>query len=299
MAISWLSPQERGLAIGAFAAGAIAQAGLAFAQLANGGPLGLNGLGEFADPLLKAHDSLVPRGTMYHPYILAGFAALAGCLLALQGVRSPRPAPWLAAAALAVSPVGVAYSRSGPLAVALVCAGLALAARARPKAHAAAIAALVIGVGIPALVQIDGWIAPTRPTLLNGREIFVAENLVLFERSPIVGIGPGRSVIELRRLMGDDPVLDAFLQPVHDVPGLAAVEGGVAAGLAAALLLAVLAWRTRRDALAFAVLGTILPYFLLDHWPYTYAQGLVLTGVWLGMLDARAATPARAPEARS
>jgi hypothetical protein len=237
---------------------------------------------------------------MYHPYVLAGFCALAACLLVLEGVRSARPLPWLVAAGLVVSPIGVLYTRSGPLALAIVCAGLALGARARPLAHAAAIGVLLVGAGIPALWQLDGWVAPTRPTVLNGREIFVSENLVLFERSPLVGIGPGRSVIELRKEFGDDPSLEQLLQPVHDVPALAAVEGGIAAGIVAAVLVVFLAWCVRRDALGLALLGPLLPFFLLDHWPYTYPQGLVLTGVWLGFLDARAAaTRARAPAARS
>src|SRR5207245_7128033 len=105
------------LVAGAFGAAAIAQTGLAVAQLIKGGPLGLPGLGEFADPLYAVGTALAPRGTMYQQYVLAGFALIAAMVLVAEGLPLAVPRWWVRAAAVAALPVGPASSapaRRGP-----------------------------------------------------------------------------------------------------------------------------------------------------------------------------------------
>jgi len=280
---------ERVLVVGALGVSAIVQTGLALAQLVHGGPLGLLSHGELADPLARYGDALAPRGTMYHQYILAGLALVAATLLCAQGLRAARPWPWLAAATLAIVPVGLTYSRGAAVGLLAVCAALAIGIRARPRAHVLAIALLLAGAGIPALTTLSGWTARAETlevasASLSERGIFAAQGLALLAGAPVTGIGPGRSVIALREAEAARPGSIVLAEPVHNVPLLAAVEGGPLAGILATALLGCIAWRARARPAAIAVLVGFLPFVLLDHYPYTYAQGLVLFGIWLGSL---------------
>ena len=91
-----------------------------------------------------------------------------------------------------------------------------------------------------------------------------------------------------------------MLKPVHNVPLLAAAEGGVLAGALTVLLYVVLGWRSWRSGLlAFTVFALYVPLTMLDHFAYTFPQGLALTAVWIGILDAAAAQPAEVRRPRS
>jgi len=119
----------------------------------------------------------------------------------------------------------------------------------------------------------------------------------LIASSPLVGIGPGRSVYVERERYPVQPAIVGYA-PAHDLPLLAAVEGGVVAGAIAVALLVALGWRARRDVRALAAFLAFLPLVLLDHYTYTYLQGLVLLAVWVGTLDGLAsASPVLAPDA--
>ena len=77
-----------------------------------------------------------------------------------------------------------------------------------------------------------------------------------------------------------------MLKPVHNVPLLAAAEGGVVAGALTLLLYAVLGWRAwRTGPLAFTVFALYVPITMLDHFAYSFPQGLAMTAVWIGVLD--------------
>lgn len=285
-AVTTFRADERAVAVAAFGVSAIGQTALALAQLGHGGPLGYTALGEFADPLLGVGDALAPRGTMYHPYVLAGFALVAATVLCAQGLRAARPWPWLAAASLAIVPVGLSYSRGAAFGLLAVCAALAIGLRGRLGAHVLAIALLLAGAGIPALATLDAWTARAETTFTGRpiREILAGQGLALLASAPVTGIGPGRSVIALRAKETAKAGSIVLAQPVHDVPLLAAVEGGPLAGTLATALLGCLAWRVRARPSALAVLVGFLPFVLLDHYPYTHAQGLVMFGIWLGSL---------------
>ena len=274
------------LVAGAFGAAAIAQTGLAVAQLIKGGPLGLPGLGEFADPLYAVGTALAPRGTMYQQYVLAGFALIAAMVLVAEGLRRARPAWWLVAAAVAVVPVGLTYSRAALGGLAIGCLALAIGGRARPRAHTAAIAALLVGAGIPALLTFDAWATQSAKSLdPNSRDILLREGLELYETAPLVGIGPGRMVVALAEKEAAHPGSVELLQPTHGVPILALVEGGIQAGVLCAAVVLLMAWRARRSWTGLALFGVYLPFILFDHYPYTHAQGIVLSAVWLGAVE--------------
>lgn len=282
-------PAERLIVAGGAAAAAIVQGALAGAQILSGHPLGLPQLGEFADELLRVGASVAPRGTMYHPYLLAGLALVGAGTCVLAAFASRRPAPWLVAAAIAIAPVGVTYSRTAALGLALACACLAPGALRGSMRHRAAILALVLGAGIPAALAPDGWGArvelsvtrvPDRPTLIG-------QALRITAAEPILGVGPGGYDKALEDLRARDPGAVAVLQEPHIVPVLLAAEGGVVAGVAflvAVLLLLREAWRAGPETLAAYAL--FAPFLFLEHYPYTHAQGAVILGTWFGVVAA-------------
>ena len=103
---------------------------------------------------------------------------------------------------------------------------------------------------------------------------------------PLIGVGPGREMQALRALQARSPEKVTLLNAVHDVPLTVAVESGVAGFAVVTLLLAVAGYRAvRGGAPALAIFVGYLPFVVLDHFPYSYQHGLVLTAVWLGAID--------------
>jgi O-antigen ligase len=291
-------PDEKVLLIGTFAVVAFVQAGLAAAQIANGGPLGLPSFGEVADPLLDYNGALAPRGTMHTQYIIGALSLLAAVLLIREGLERPQTHRWLVLAGIAVAPVGTGFSRALALAVGLACGALALGLRRRPRAFAGAILALALGFGLTAIVFRAGWLLKSEATLatpLNGRDLLFQESLELIADSPLVGVGPARSVEAKQDKYPIPPPVVGY-QPAHELPVLVATEAGLPAGIIAVALLIVLGWRARHDPRALALYLAFIPVVLTEHYPYTYLQGVVLLGVWIGALDGLSA-PALAPAA--
>lgn len=267
---------------------AVAESALAVAQVFAGGPVGLPG--EAPAPFELKGASLLPRGTFLHPFPLAGSALVSAALLLGRGVVAPRPAAWLVVAAVAVVPVGITYSRAAL--AGLVAGALALAPRAvsRPV-YRAAIVALVLGAGIPALVWSDGWIAraeeATRPDpALGYRALLQDQAFQLIAEHPLLGVGTGRYIAAARERFPDPP---RPLQPVHSVPLIVAADAGILAGVTCIVLLAALGLRALRSGpLATCLFVVLLPYVLVDVFPYVGWQGPVILGLWIGTLDASA-----------
>jgi hypothetical protein len=272
----------------------------AAAQLIIGSGLGLTGLGEDAHPLLPFSATVVaPMGSMVHPYVLAGLALVASSVAAWQALRSPRPAGWLVAAAVCIAPVGFTFSRAGLLSAVLIMGGFGVAALCRgPQRRRAAMAVLALGIGIaaPAAIWIHGWddrasettAASTAGQLTTERTHLVHEAVQLLRSDPITGIGPGQYVPALKHHVGveQDHNLSNF-RPVHNVVLLVGAEGGILALVVAAALFALVGWRALRTGpVAVAVYLAYFPFAMLDHFAYSFPQGLVLTGFWLGVLDA-------------
>jgi len=289
-AVSKLSREERLIAVGVIGAVALAQLGLALAQEIQRGPLGLTSFGEIADPLLD-YGPVAPRGTMHAQYVLAGLSLIAALLLVREGFERRSSAIWLVLAGIAIVPVGMTFSRAAAVGVALACASLALGFVRQRRLVATAILCLAVGAGLTAVVFSEGWLAKVSGGGIsaNGRDILTEEAFALIATSPLVGIGPGRSVVVLMERYPVPPAIVGY-QPAHDLPLLAAVEGGIPAGVIAVALLVALGWRARRDVRALALFGAFLPLVLTDHYPYTFLQGVVLLGAWVGMLDGFSST---------
>ena len=291
------------------------------AQRIVGGSLGLHRLGESGHPLYRFGAALAPMGSLVHIYVLAGLSLVAGGVLAWQATRSARPAGWLVGAGAAIAPVGLTYSRAGAIGLTYLVAALALTAL-RPARSGpgrarliAAATALLIGFAVPAAVWNDGWRArsaqttqalqtqhapglpassgttPSAPSrgadLTTDRGRLINEAVTLLRAHLWTGVGPGRYILALRdRFHAEpDPRVGMF-KPVHNVPLLVAAEGGLLAGvITVSLLVAVGCRALRSGGVALSLYLAYLPFILLDHFPYYYPQGLVVTALWLGVLD--------------
>jgi len=281
---------ERRVILGAFAIWAVLQCGFALAQRARGHNLGLGSLGEFASPFYNFGAAKAPQGTMVHPYLLAGLAVLAGGVLTWMYVTD-RHRWWVIAAAIGVAPVAFTYSRAAAVSCAILLVGVAVdAVLARERTRWLALAALTLGVVVPLAFSTAGWTKRAQDTAGNsvdtGRGHLIHQSLHVLREYPILGVGPGRYVIVLRAEHTDPRPSGGVLKPVHNVPLLAAAEGGVLAGALAVLLYVVLGWRAwRTGPLAFTVFALYVPITMLDHFAYSFPQGLAMTAVWIGVLD--------------
>jgi O-antigen ligase len=280
------------------------EAVLSFAQRVNGGPLGLPSFIENPFSFVKLPGGIAPPGSLVHPYLLAGLSLLGGVVLVVEARRIGRRS-LLVAAAVAVCPVGFTYSRTAVLAAGLVLVALAIAR------FPAGVVALAIGMAVPAAMWSDGWATRAHTTiearsaddLSNARGVLIEQSLDLVGDHPITGVGPGLYAENLRG-RGIDPAATSGYHPVHNLPLLAAAEGGVAAGLAMLVLFAGAGLvALRRGPLTLAIYAAFLPFCLLDHFAYTFPQGNVMLGLWLAAVAgcgsiqpwkrARAAAPGR------
>ena len=288
------------LPLGAVGAVAVMEAVWSTAQLVTGSGLGLTRLGEDAHPLWPFSPTVsAPLGSMAHPYVLAGLALVASGALAWKALTGPRPAPWLALATLAVVPVGFTFSRAGLIGGALLVGGF-VAGAVRPGRHRrrSALAALLlcVGMAVPAAIWSAGWrnraaqttAATSANQLTTDRTQLDHEALVLLGAHPLTGVGPGQYVpaVQARFRTESDKRVPNF-RPVHNVVLLVGAEGGVLALIVIAALFALVGWRALRSGpAAIGVYLAYLPFCMLDHFAYSFPQGLVLTAIWLGVLDA-------------
>jgi hypothetical protein len=272
---------ERSVVVAALAAAAAVQTVIAVAQVQHGGPVGLGALGEFADPLVAWGTTVAPRGTLTDGSVLAGASLLAAAAGVRQALTSPRAAAWILLAAVAIVPIGLSSSRTALAGALAVCACLAPAAVRAPRARWA-IVALAMGVAIPVSIQWDGWAASGGRGAASDRGALIAQAGAIVAGSPFVGVGPAR----YDDVLASRPELHttAQVQPVHDVPALVTAEEGIVAGAVVVALLALAmfdGWRRGWPTLAVA--AALMPWILLDQWPYTNPTGLALVGLWLGV----------------
>ncbi|MEZ5138622.1 MAG: O-antigen ligase family protein, partial [Acidimicrobiales bacterium] len=206
------------------------------------------------------------------------------------------PLPWLGALAVLSAGIGVTYTRAGAIGqVALVVC--LLLGRADRRALAPAALAVVLGLGIGGAAFGDGWIARGTTTVgadentsadsTRGERWREARELV--EANPLLGVGPGRYVEALAETERIEYL------PAHDLVAQEAAELGILGGVAAFALLGLLGLRVLRGgAWTGAVVLPLVPFLLLDAYPYVFATGLAASAIWLGL--ARASLDPAEPE---
>jgi O-antigen ligase len=284
----------RDLVLGALAGATGLQVLVALAQRASDGPLGLGRLGEPPEPF-EIGGRYASTGLTVHPYVLAAWCVLGAAVLLAALARADRPPAALKAAAIAAFVgVGLTMSRAGALAVVLVLACLAAASLRRPSLRvvlAGAVVASAFGVAL----DLSGWANRAAGTARAGSVASVTSNRTqllrqaqgLLRDSPVVGVGPGRYVEALvRRPELDKLATQRPSRPVHVVPVLVLVEGGLLVLPALMLIGWAVATQTwRAGVVGLAVTLAVAPFMVLDHLNWSYPQGLLLTGLWLGVLD--------------
>jgi len=304
----------RRLIVGALAVVSLTHVAVALAQRAKDGPLGLGSLGESSPYTIGGH--YASTGLTVHPYVLAAWCAIAGTSLLVlwrrhgpsgppeqeeQGPSGPserenRSAGGLAriAGVAAFAGIGLTMSRAGAVAGAVALGGLAVSAirrsdRAWRVTVVAAGSALVLGLAANAA----GWASRAGEAttgnvenVSNGRGALIHQAWLLLRDHPVTGVGPGRYVVALSQRPGLVALSTQTPRPVHVTPLLLVVEGGLVVVPALALLALAIGRACRRGgAPAVAVALAMLPFLALDHLAWSYPQGIVLTGLWLGVLD--------------
>ena len=287
---------ERAVVLASVGALAVFETGVAIAELVKGGHIGLGPLGEFSKPMWKFGAGLAPQGTMVHPYVLAGLALVAGFVFAAAYTAAPARI-LVATAAVAIVPVGFTYGRAALLGYVIGLAVLASAVFVRDKRSrfVPVVIALAVGAAVPAFIWSDGWISRTSQTVTatnagslstdRGWLIHEADGLIVDH--PLFGVGPGWYVIALKEKFGTEPNRSVgIFKPVHNLPLLLTAEGGIPAGLAMTALLILAGWRSVVGGrAAIALYLAYLPFTQLDHFAYSFPQGLVITAVWLGGIE--------------
>ncbi|MEO5680911.1 MAG: O-antigen ligase family protein [Acidimicrobiales bacterium] len=296
----------RRLIIAALAAVTVAHVVVALAERAGNAPVGLGALGE--PSAYSIGGRYASTGLGVHPYVLAAWCAVVGtALLAVGRRRDGGGGLATVAGVVAFVGIGLTMSRAGVLAGLLGLGALLVASRGaghRRGWRPVAVAALALGLGI--MVNLSGWASRADQVgggvdaISSGRGALLGQAWGLLHRSPLSGVGPGRYVIALSQRPTLVALSDQSPRPVHVTPLLLVVEGGLLV-VPALLLLAVAigraCWRGRAPAVAVTL--AMLPFLALDHLAWSYPQGIVLTGVWLGTLDLLASrgrpTPADQP----
>ena len=290
-AVGRLTGPDRTLVFGTFAGVTIVQVVVGLAERAVNGPVGLGALGE--PDAYEIGGRFASSGLTVHPYVFAAWCALGGAILLAAAARAGRvSAGLLAAASLPFIGVGLTMSRAGALAVVLVLVSFGAVAVRRPELRlvlVGAVAAAAFGV----FLNLPGWVNRTATSVgpssdvTSGRGQLLDQAWGLLRAEPVFGTGPGRYVdVLVRRPELVELATQRPSRPVHVVPYLVLVEGGLVT-LPALVLLgwAVIAQTWRAGAIGAGVALSLVPFLLLDHLNWSYPQGLLLTSLWLGALD--------------
>jgi O-antigen ligase len=291
------SAKGRQFMLGTIVVVGVLQAVLGMAQSANGTAFGIDFV-DYAGRLYPFGSSRAGRGGLGHPYHLAVLLAVAqgAALLGLRHTRAARW-PWVAALAVLGAGIAVTYTRAGAIGQVLLVICLLCGRRDRRLMLPAA-AAIVLGLAVGGVAFGDGWLARSEVTLnadgtqnvSSSRTERLREAQELIEAHPATGVGPGNYVDALHATKRVEYL------PAHNLVAQEAAELGILGGVAALGLLALLGLRVLRGgAWTGAVVLPIVPFLVLDAYPYVFATGIALAAIWLG-LARTSLDPADAPE---
>lgn len=271
--------EERRLLLVAIAFTVVTQTALSALQVATGDLL----VAYAHDPLIRVGGFIRSAGTFPDSFVLAGYALVLAMWLAAYAHESAGGV-WIALVGAAAAPVGYTFSRAAALG--LAAASAPIVTHAVRSARSRWILVVLLGVpALAALVTRGGWTARTDEYPVEAsadrRIELITQTFTLIRRDLVFGIGPGNTVAELRAQKAAVPGSVDLIQPPHDVPYLIALEAGIPAALAALVLAAFVAARAlRRGPYALGAFLSLMPYLLLDNYPWTAAVGLPLLGLW-------------------
>jgi len=286
----------RRLIIGSVAVVTLIHVGVAFAERAADGTVGLGSLGEPSAYIIG--DRYAATGLTVQPYVLAAWCAVVGAALLAAGRRQVSSRGLTAVAGIgAFAAIGLTMSRAGLLAGALALGALGIkavrdAVRHREWGQVTTVLAAAGSFVLGLLVNSSGWLSRASASsgdadaISSGRVALLEQAWSLLQDNLLAGVGPGRYVIALSERPEMVALSNQSPRPVHMTPLLLIVEGGILI-IPALVLLTIAIGRAclRGGAPAVAVTLAMLPFLALDHLAWSYPQGILLTGIWLGALD--------------
>lgn len=266
------------------------QAALGITQVVNGGPVGLTTWGEREAEYFYEYDGFVAaQGTTIHGYVLAGFSLLAATLGVGAAARIGASRAWLAGVAISAVPLGLTYSRMALVGIVLVVAVLTWGAVLSPLRYTVPAVVLIAAIVVPSIIALDGWTGRELDEdrqgidrLTSGRMTLLREAATAIADHPLTGVGPGNYVVTIETEYDVD-----IPKEVHSVPVLVAAENGLLWGVLVLVALGGLGLAALRAGPAATMLFVgFLPFWAFDKFPYSHPNGLVMTALWLAMLDA-------------
>jgi O-antigen ligase len=271
---------------------AIGQTLLALAQLATAGPLGLTILGESQAPLYARGNAFAPRGTMTREYSLLLLGLVAGALAIGQAATDRRTWMWSVVAAVCAIPLGVTFSRDAVAGVALGAIGHLMHPSGRRRAAVTALAAFVAAGAFAGALAWHGWAERVDQALGDrpedaavDRETLARQAVALIAERPLSGVGVGRYEVAVSQRVAAGTAVGPDWTP-HDIPLWVAAETGIpAAALITGLVVVVGVRAWRAGPAARLLFFAVIPFWIFDDLVLTHDQGIVLSGIWLGMID--------------
>ena len=146
---------------------------------------------------------------------------------------------------------------------------------------------MAISVGLLAAVTfMFYYFIPFSDETIGVRQELLRAAVVIWQRSPLVGVGLGNFLVELPRSIPSRTIY--FLQPVHNIYLLVLVETGVIGFIFFSLLLVRILAKFSKDDLFQKGIGISLAALLLlgfvDHYLATLQQGQLLFSLYVGLL---------------
>lgn len=267
------------------------QASLAIAQSITGGAVGLR-LFEWGDRMYEVGDVTAARGSLPHPYYLAGLL-LMGIVAAVVLHERMSRGRWSQIAiptAIALNALVLPFTFSRAAQLALVPIIVLVLWRSRTRGL---LLPLLGGLAAGTLLTLSGQSAKLDQSLDSqrfdsGRLELLAEATELTRSNPVLGVGPGRYVLELRA-KGHGPFM-----PPHNIVAHAGAEAGLAGGgLMVAMLATFALWAARSGTLVLLAAVPLLPFLLLDWYPYASPPGMLMSALWFGTVIVAAGTRGR------
>jgi O-antigen ligase len=266
------------------------QALLVLTQTLTDRPIGLSLIEPGAE--LETIDGLLrSQGTLNHVYETAALSLLAvGVAFITVPDNSRWRTAWIVAAALAGSTVGLTHSRAAVLSVLLMIPFIALTVRMHDRGALQVGGAFLIGLTIAAAFTSSAWAlrgdqstSGDLDDISLGRITLATQALEMAVDHPLVGVGPGLYMETLEQRYETD---QRYPFMVHNVSLAVAAENGIPAAILASFFCGWAMLRAIRSGPTGALLALSLVGFLLfDVLHYDRPVGLLMTAIWLGVLQ--------------
>lgn len=258
------------------------QAALGIAQHFSGGGIGFDAV-EWNRNWQRVGGATFGRGSFDNSYQLAALLAVSvGAVALILDRRPSRSTRTVLHAFMFLCGVGIALTFSRTVFFGILPIVCLLFLRKGRRSHAVLLSvglALGIAVGFPAFsAKAEQFSDPSE--IDSGRLDHAKDAALLVASEPLVGVGPGRYVIALR-----DVDYSFILAPPHNFAAHAAAEAGIPGGLLAVSTMAAFGlWLLRRSHTTMICGLGLIPFFFLDVFPYASPNGLLLAGLWLGLV---------------